>query len=82
MPIEVLSPLQVDEIMKFDDPSFESLKRVVARHPVTGLRKEAGRLPLVGLAGDGDSLHTVAKNGEDDVYQRLSSMFGTKKGAF
>ena len=73
--------LQVDEIMKFDDPSFESLKRVVARHQVTGLRKEAGRLPLVGLSGDGD-LHSVASEETGDEYSRLSSMFGTKKGSF
>lgn len=74
--------LQVDEIMKFDDPSFESLKRVVARHPVTGLRKEAGRLPLVGVSGDGDLHSAAATVTEDDAYTQLSSMFGTKKGAF
>jgi hypothetical protein len=74
--------LQVDEIMKFDDPSFDSLKKVVARHPIIGMRKEAGRLPLVGLSGDGD-LHSTAEAGtEGNAYEQLSSMFGTKKGMF
>jgi hypothetical protein len=73
--------LQVDEIMKFDDPSFESLKRVVARHPVTGLRKEAGRLPLVGL-GDDEVRAVTGSATEEDAYAQLSSMFGTKKGSF
>lgn len=74
--------LQVDEIMKFDDPSFESLKRVVARHPVTGIRKESGRLPLVGFRGDSDLHSTAATETEGNNYDQLSSMFGTKKGAF
>lgn len=74
--------LQVDEIMKFDDPSFESLKRVVAKHSVVGLSKTAGRLPLVGLSGDGD-LHSTAEAATgEDAYAQLSSMFGTKKGSF
>jgi hypothetical protein len=73
--------LQVDEVMKFDDPSFESLKRVVARHPVTGLRKQAGRLPLVGQEEEG-SLQSVASEGKEDEYSQLSSMFGNKKGTF
>jgi hypothetical protein len=73
--------LQVDEIMKFDDPSFDSLKRVVARHPVTGLRKEAGRLPLVGVRGDSE-VNTVTAAAEGDEYTQLSSMFGNKKGMF
>src|SRR6185436_8975028 len=45
---------QVDEIMKFNDDSFDTLKRVVARHaPI--LRKEAGRMPQVGIIGSGES---------------------------
>jgi hypothetical protein len=74
--------LQVDEVMKFDDPSFESLKRVVARHPVTGLRKQAGRLPLVGVKDESELQAVAAEGTEEDAYSQLSSMFGTKKGAF
>jgi hypothetical protein len=74
--------LQVDEIMKFDDPSFESLKRVVARHPVIGMQKSAGRLPLVGLRGYGDPQSTAEAAVEEDAYVQLSSMLGTKKGYF
>ena len=45
---------QVDEIMKFNDESFNSLKRVVAKHaPI--LKKEAGRMPQVGLIGANES---------------------------
>jgi hypothetical protein len=74
--------LQVEEIMKFDDPSFESLKRVVARNPVVGLQKQAGRLPLVGVR-DNEELTSVAsaEDGRND-YDRLASMLGTKKGVF
>ena len=73
---------QVEEIMKFDDSSFDSLKRVVARHPVTGLRKEAGRLPQVGLIGSGD-VNTSAQS-EEDMYTQLSAAFAksNKKGVF
>lgn len=70
---------QVEEIMKFNDDSFESLKRVVARHaPV--LRKEAGRMPQVGFLGDGE-INTAAPV---DDYAQLSAMFSknTKRGSF
>ena len=74
--------LQVEEIMKFDDPSFESLKRVVARNPVVGMKKQAGRLPLVGVR-ENDELSTLASMEEtDSEYDNLSSMFGNKKGVF
>lgn len=70
---------QVEEIMKFNDESFESLKRVVARHaPV--MRKEAGRMPQVGFLGDGE-INTAAPA---DEYAQLSAMFSksTKRGSF
>jgi len=70
---------QVDSIMKFNDEGFDSLKRVVARHEPS-LRKEAGRIPQVGLRGEGDTqVNTLV---EEDAYSQLSSMFGTKRGAF
>jgi hypothetical protein len=68
---------QVDQIMKFNDEAFESLKKVVARHEPGALRKEAGRLPQVGLRVDGET--TVVP---EDEYVQLSTMFGTKKGVF
>jgi len=62
---------QVDEIMKFNDEGFESLKRVVAKHaPV--LRKEAGRMPQVGLFGSDGSV-PVTQQGEDNLYAELSA---------
>jgi len=61
---------QVDEIMKFNDDSFDTLKRVVAKHSPT-MRKEAGRMPQVGLFGSGEN--TVAP-AEDD-WSLLSAAF-------
>lgn len=63
---------QVDEIMKFNDEGFDSLKRVVARHaPV--LRKEAGKMPQVGLFGDSaPTTQTV----EGNLYDELSAALG------
>jgi hypothetical protein len=60
---------QVDEIMKFNDDSFESLKRVVAKHAPT-LRKEAGRMPQVGMIGSSE----FASNVNDD-WSQLSAAF-------
>jgi hypothetical protein len=71
---------QVEEIMKFNDDSFDSLKRVVARHPVTNLRKEAGRLPQVGVIGSGE-INVVAS--ADDDWSALSAAFAkTSKRMF
>jgi len=71
---------QVEEIMKFNDDSFDSLKRVVARHPVTNLRKQAGALPQVGLIGSGEI--NVAAPADDD-WSALSAAFAkTSKRMF
>jgi hypothetical protein len=68
---------QVDEIMKFNDEGFETLKRVVARHsPI--IRKEASRLPNVGLIGSGDVVSTPV----EDEWASLSAKLGTKKRMF
>jgi hypothetical protein len=70
---------QVDEIMKFNDESFESLKRVVARHEPL-MRKAAGRLPQVGVIGSGE-INTAAP-AEDD-WSLLSAAFSkTSKRMF
>jgi hypothetical protein len=61
---------QVDEIMKFNNESFESLKRVVAKHNPT-LRKEAGRMPQVGMIGSGEVNSTLVS----DDWTQLSAAF-------
>jgi hypothetical protein len=70
---------QVEEIMKFSDENFESLKRIVANHePI--FRKTAGAIPQVGY--NSDSEVTVTGAVAADAYAQLSSMFGTKKSVF
>lgn len=72
---------QVDQIMKFNDDAFESLKKVVARHEPGQLRKSAGSMPQVGLRGDSD-VSPVTAAVEEDAYTQLSALFGNKKGVF
>ena len=59
---------QVDEIMKFSDDNFDSLKRVVARH--SPLRKEASKIPQVGLIGSGE---VGSVSSDDSLFAQLSS---------
>lgn len=71
---------QVDEIMKFNDDSFDSLKRVVAKHTPT-LRKEAWHMPQVGMIGSGE--FAPASNTEDNLVAQLSAALSkTPKGSF
>ncbi len=71
---------QVDEIMKFNDDSFDSLKRVVAKHtPV--LRKEAGHIPQVGMIGSGE-FAPASSNDENLVAQLSAALSKTSKGSF
>lgn len=72
---------QVDQVMKFNDDAFESLKKVVARHEPGSLRKSAGSMPQVGLRGDSD-VSPVTAAVEEDAYTQLSALFGNKKGVF
>ena len=72
---------QVDEIMKFNDDAFDSLKKVVARHEPGQLRKMAGALPVVGRLGDSEFTPVTAAV-EEDSYSQLSALFGNKKGVF
>ncbi len=71
---------QVDEIMKFNDESFESLKRVVARHEPT-LRKTAGRLPQVGVIGS-EEVNSVSNHADDDWSQLSAAFSKTSKRMF
>jgi hypothetical protein len=71
---------QVDSIMNMNEEGFDSLKRVTARHEPS-FRKEAGRIPQVGLRGDseGNSVSTLV---EEDAFAELSKQFGTRRGSF
>lgn len=73
--------LQVEEIMKFNDDGFDTLKRVVARHePLTV--KKAGRMPQVGLFGADES--SSSSSGEpENLFSQLSVAFsGSGKRMF
>lgn len=69
---------QVDSIMKCNDDSFETLKRVVARHAPL-MQKQAGRMPNVGVLNDGFS-GTPAQS----EFEQLSQVFSkpSKRGSF
>jgi hypothetical protein len=64
---------QVEDIMKYNDDSFASLKKVVARHAPT-LRKEAGRMTQFGVIGSGDATSEDVK----DDFSQLSDAFAQK----
>jgi len=62
---------QVDEIMKWNDESFESVKRVIANQKPTV--KTAGRMPQVGFIGTSDNTSSVTE--VDDFAAQLQSAF-------
>jgi hypothetical protein len=72
---------QVEQIMKFNEDAFDSLKRVVAKHaPV--LRKESGRMPQVGMIGSGE-VNPATQAGDDNLFSQLSAAFSkTSKRTF
>ena len=61
---------QVDELMRFSDENFESVKKVVGKHPT--LTKEAGRLPQVGLIGSGD-ITAMASAEDGNLFDQLTN---------
>jgi len=63
---------QVDEIMKFNDESFESMKRIVAKHSPS-LTKSASRLPVVGMF---DTAPAQAVE-QEDLRSQLASAFSS-----
>lgn len=64
---------QVDQVMKWNDESFESVRRVVANQKPS-LRKEAsGRMPQVGILGLNDN--SSAKSEESDFASQLAAAF-------
>lgn len=69
----------VDELMSFNEANFETLKKVVARH-APSMRKEAGRMPQVGMLGSGDVSGSAPA---DDDWSQLSAAFSkTSKRMF
>jgi hypothetical protein len=70
----------VDELMSFNEANFETLKKVVARHaPV--MRKEAGRMPQVGMLGSSE-LNDVTSAVDDDWTQLSAAFSNTTKRLF
>lgn len=60
---------QVDEIMKWNDESIESFKRVIAKQ-APSMHKAAGRMPQVGLLGSGE---VSSNESGEDLYSQLSA---------
>jgi len=67
---------QVDEIMKYNDDAFDSLKRVVARHAPLSIKKEASRVPQVGLLGNDEP---TASAEPDDLFSSLNRAFANRR---
>ena len=63
---------QVEEVMKWNDESFESVKRLVAKHSATSMTKQAGRIPQVGVFGAESALPT---GGSEDFESQLAAAF-------
>lgn len=63
---------QVEEIMKFNDDSFDSLKRVVARHQPIMSKQASVNVPQVGVIGSGD---VYSQASSEDLYSQLSVAF-------
>lgn len=61
---------QVEEIMKWNDEGFESMKRVVAKHTPSSLRKEAS-IPQVGVIGE--SNHTPSLDFQSELDQAFAN---------
>ena len=71
---------QVEEIMKFPDEGFESLKRTVAKFSSVGLKKEAS-IPQVGLIGSGDITMPMAGETSEgvDLKSALEGAFSNRR---
>jgi hypothetical protein len=63
---------QVDEIMKFNDDGFESLKRVIEKH--ASRRTTAGHMPQVGMIGSSDGT-PVTPVQDENLFTQLSAAF-------
>jgi hypothetical protein len=71
---------QVEEILSYNDESFNSLKRIVAMAPSRAIKKEASRVPMIGMIGSGDPISAQLPSGEpDDLYSSLTKAFAGRK---
>jgi hypothetical protein len=64
---------QVDEIMKWNDDGFASMKNVIAK---SSMKKEASTIPQVGLIGSGE---VYSRNPELDLQGELDRAFSGRK---
>lgn len=71
---------QVDDFMQFNDASFESYKKVVARHSPT-MDKRASRMPVVGQYDTPELLNKSAET-EDLASQFAAAFSKTSKRTF
>lgn len=70
----------VDQVMKWNDEAFESYKKVLAKQLPAAMRKEAsGRMPQVGLLGNGEVVVESAQDLTSLLTQALST---SKKRSF
>lgn len=69
---------QVNEIMKWNDEGFTSMKKVIAKHPVSSLKKE-GSFPVVGLM---DSANYAPKADEDFTELLSKALSGAGRRMF
>jgi hypothetical protein len=67
---------QVDQIMLWNDEGFDSMKRVIAKHPAKKLQKQASA-PIMGYQDD--ALVSTASEEATDLRSALESAFASKK---
>lgn len=69
---------QVEEILKWNDEGFDSMKRVIAKQ---AMRKQASAVPQVGMLGTGDVIlpSFSEERKEGDLVSALSSVFAGRK---
>ena len=67
---------QVEEIMKWNDEGFDSMKRVVAKHAPLAINKQASAIPQVGLIGASE---THLSHAAPDFQSELDAAFSNRK---
>lgn len=68
---------QVDQIMLWNDEGFESMKRVIAKHPQKSLQKKAS-VPAMGYSSDSELVST-ASDESVDLRSELETAFSGKR---
>jgi hypothetical protein len=69
---------QVNEAMNWNDAAYESMKRVIAKQNVSGVRKEAS-VPQVGLIGSGDPYTNSSTTSDLDLQAQLDNAFSGRR---